>query len=172
MKIFQENMEDYQVRRLDQSDAENVLALMKTNPGYFSYLQEKEVTYEQVIEDMTELPPNTDASAKYFVGFYQNDKLDAIMDYIDGYPEKNTLFIGLFMIHGINQGKGYGKRIMLDFMRRAKLDGYEFVRLGCVDHNKEGFAFWSSLGFTEIKRVVSSGENRKDWNVIIMQYSL
>ncbi len=172
MKVFLEDMGTYQVRKLDRNDADSVLKLMKTNPRYFSYLQEHEVTYEQVIEDMTELPPNTDTSDKYFVGFYQAENMIAIMDYIDGYPEDDTLFIGLFMTHGSYHNKGYGKMIIHDFMNKAKSDGYSFVRLGCVDNNKEAFAFWTSLGFIEVKRVVSSGENRKDWNVIVMQYEL
>ena len=172
MGNVQKDKDTYQVKELSLLDADIVLQLMRTNQEYFTYLQEDEVTYEQVIEDMTELPPNTNASQKHFIGFYQNEKLLAIMDYIDGYPENKTRFIGLFMIRGEYRRQGYGKKLIRDFIEKSKEEGYHFLRLGCLENNIKALDFWSSWGFQEINRVISKGENRRDWNVIVMQYKL
>ena len=66
------------------------------------------VTEESIAEDLTALPPNIQPTAKYFVGFYSENRLVAILDLIDGYPEDKIAFIGLFMTDIDTQGRGIG----------------------------------------------------------------
>ena len=47
---------------------------------------------------------------KYYIGFFENSMLVAIMDLIDGYPNSNSAFIGFFMMSRTLQGVGIGSR--------------------------------------------------------------
>ena len=49
------------------------------------------------MNDMNALPPNKEMCDKYYLGFYDGEKLIAVMDFIMAYPDELTAFIGFFM---------------------------------------------------------------------------
>lgn len=63
---------------------------------------------------MIALPPNVSIENKYYIGFFKNEKLIAIMALILQYPNVDTAFIGLFMMDEHEQGKGIGSKIISD----------------------------------------------------------
>ena len=63
---------------------------------------------------MEALPPNKSYDDKYYIGFFENDSLVAIMDLILGYPTEEIAFIGLFMTNVQYQNKGIGSNIIRD----------------------------------------------------------
>ncbi|MBP5169025.1 MAG: GNAT family N-acetyltransferase, partial [Oscillospiraceae bacterium] len=76
----------YDIRRLDDSDAESILSFCQKNTQFYEYCK-AEPTREQVLNDLHITPPDIDLSDKYYIGFYRNKTLIAVMDLIDGYPE-------------------------------------------------------------------------------------
>ena len=59
-------------------------------------------------------------SDKYYVGFYEDKTLVAVMDLIDGYPNADTAYIGFFMMDPTYQGKQIGTAIIsevTDYLR-------------------------------------------------------
>ena len=56
------------------------------------------MSYESIEEDMTAIPPNVVIERKYYVGFYDANKLLAVLDLIDGYPDRNLVFIGFYYL--------------------------------------------------------------------------
>ena len=48
------------------------------------------------MNDMSVLPPNKEMCDKYYLGFYDGEKLIAVMDFIMAYPDELTAFIGFF----------------------------------------------------------------------------
>ncbi len=54
---------------------------------------------EDIHDDMKVTPPGIDLSDKYYFGFFDNQKLVAIMDIIDGYPKSEIAYIGFFMMN-------------------------------------------------------------------------
>ena len=82
----------YHVRRLEERDIPDIYALCIKNPLYYEYCPPV-VTPEGIKSDMEELPPNTAPSQKYYLGFYEQQKLIAVLDLIDGYPTKENAFI-------------------------------------------------------------------------------
>ena len=84
MLNYQKISTSFLVRRLDESDADSVLALCAENEQFYRYCPQ-EATREQVLEDMTVTPPGKAAKDKYFLGFFEGNILIAVMDLIDGY---------------------------------------------------------------------------------------
>ena len=46
------------------------------------------MTRKSIESDMMALPNNIDIKDKYYVGYFKNEKLIAVLDLIDGYPKR------------------------------------------------------------------------------------
>lgn len=169
---LKQTLTDYEVKKITEKEYTDLFELQKTNPYYFSCVQDHPVTYEETVSDVSALPPHTDYSQKFFIGFYKGQELEAIMDYIEGYPTEESVFIGLFMINGNKHRNGIGSNIIARFLDTLKHNRIKKVGLGCNLENARGFQFWNSMGFKEVKRVVSKEEGRQDWNLIVMEKTL
>ncbi len=146
--------EDYQVRYLEQQDIPTVLALMRGNEQYYRYCGGDAVPTEQGIRrDMALTPPGTSLKDKYYVGFFKNGRLAAIMDLIDGYPDDDTAFIGFFMMCRDCQGTGVGSRMVSHLCGVLRAEGCHRVRLGIDEGNPQSTHFWQKNGFRTIRRV-------------------
>ena len=136
----------YTVRRLDEKDAEAVFCLYQSNPQYFTAMDDVP-TLSSAKADLIVLPPNKAIEDKYYVGFYDEAHLVAIMDLIRGFPNEQTAFIGLFMVHAAQQGRGIGSKIIADVLSHLKSLGFSRCRLGYVKTNLQSKSFWFKNGF-------------------------
>jgi len=108
---------------------------------------------------MKALPPNTDPTQKYYLGFYQNQQLTAVLDLIDGYPAKDVVFIGFFMTSAAIQQKGIGTTIINDICHYLKLEHYTKVQLAWVKGNPQSEHFWTKNQFVGIKETFSTASD-------------
>jgi len=136
----------HQVRRITQEDISDVYALCKSNQKYYQYTNAAP-TVESLTEIISSVPEGAGMSDKYFVGFYEQDRLIAVLDLITGYPEKNDAFIGWFMVDGQRQRQGIGSQIFADVRAAMTGQGYDYLSLSCEKENTEAIAFWQSQGF-------------------------
>jgi len=159
---------EFIVRNLDRGDIPAVLVLCEGNPLYFEYCPPM-ATAETIADDMTALPPGMTKAQKYYVGFFLDsinnlsnnlsasaEKLIAVMDIIDGYPQPGTAFIGFFMTDAEAQNKGIGSRIISDCTAQLKSEGFDTIRLAWVKGNPQAEHFWLKNGFTPLKETSSS----------------
>lgn len=156
----------YGVRRLDESDAEGILALCRENPQFYRY-SAAEATLERVLDDLRIAPPGIAPPDKYFVGFYQGNALIAVMDLIDGYPTPETAYIGFFMMDKAHQGRKLGSAIIREAAAYLKAIGMTAIRLAIDKGNPQSTHFWSKNGFIVIKEV-----DRNGWPVLVAERRL
>lgn len=150
---------DYNVRRITESDITAVYRLCKTNKRYYRTMRTVP-TRESLTEVMSDMPGDTGTENKFFVGFYDEDEeLVAVMDLITEYPEKNSAYIGWFMVRGDMQGEGVGSRIFADVRAALKGYGVDRVSLGCVKENEDAIAFWNAQGFAATGEEKPSGKH-------------
>lgn len=140
---------NYTVRRLSETDADTAYELMRGNTLFYEF-HPPFVTKESILEDMKALPPNKSREDKYYVGFFENTALVAIMDLILNYPAENTAFIGFFMTDVRYQNKGVGSGIISDVCDCLKLQGYGKIRLGVDKGNPQSYAFWTKNRFARV----------------------
>lgn len=136
----------YTVRKLNNNDIEALYNLYKENTVFYRY-HPPIATKESIIKDMKALPPNKSFDDKFFLGFFKNDKLIALMDVIRDYPYKNVIFIGLFMIDTTFQGQGVGTKIIRECCSYWKSLKYQKVRIGVDKENPQSNAFWRKNKF-------------------------
>lgn len=156
----------YRVRKLGEAEVLEIFELCKGNPQYYEYCP-PEVSIEGILADMKALPPKKSMKDKYYVGFYGEKKLVAVMDLILEYPNENTAFVGFFMVRKDLQGKGIGSQIIEEVCEYLKQQ-FSYVRLGYVKGNKQGENFWLKNRFEKTGQE-TEGE---DYTVVIMQRGL
>ena len=71
----------YDVRKLNFDDVEMIYTFCKRNTQYYEYCG-KEITIELIENDLEITPPGIPDEQKYYIGFFDNNKLVAIMDLI------------------------------------------------------------------------------------------
>ncbi len=147
--------EEYTVRELTPADVPAVLRLMQENSLYYQYCGGDAVPSEAGIRrDISIVPQGKTLEDKYYVGFYRNETLAAIMDLIDGYPEDDIAFVGFFMMEAALQGNGEGTKIISRLCAELKNLGFRRVRLGIDKGNPQSTHFWKKNGFQVIREVL------------------
>lgn len=87
--------QQYHVRRLTENDKMDIFELCRKNTLYYEH-RPPFVSLQSIAKDMYALPPDITDDDKYYVGYYDEEKLIAVMDLIMGYPDQLTAFIGFY----------------------------------------------------------------------------
>lgn len=127
------------------------------------------MTRKSIESDMMALPNNIDIKDKYYVGYFKNEKLIAVLDLIDGYPKKDIVFIGFLMIDISIQKNGVGSAIvneLIDYLTTLK---YKEVRLGWINGNLQAEHFWIKNGFCSI--IPNHSGNASNMALVIFFFS-
>ena len=157
----------YNVKRIETPDIEIVYELCCNNSLYYQYCPPF-VSTQSIKDDMSALPPNKTLKDKYYVGYYEENKLIAVMDLIMGYPEESVAFIGFFMTDIYVQNKGIGSSIIEELCAALSQFGVSSIRLGWVRGNPQAEYFWHKNGFTETGATYETD----NYTLVIAQRSL
>lgn len=135
----------YRIRELNNNDLDIIFNLCKENNLYYKYCPPK-VSKESILEDLKALPPNKTLNDKYYLGYFKDDELICVLDLIDAYPNKDTLWIGFFMMNVNYQNKNIGTNIVSELCLNVK-ERYKYIMLAWVKGNKQSESFWIKNGF-------------------------
>ena len=137
----------YTIRDLLPQDADMIYEVLKNNTLFYKY-HPPMVTAESILEDMEALPPNKGYEDKYYIGFFDEGTLVAVMDLIEHYPNPGTALLGFFAMNANLQGQGIGTEIISDSVAYLAQAGFKKIRLGIDKGNPQSKAFWLKNGFT------------------------
>ena len=163
MDVYDSFSNNFHVKKITKEDIPAALQLCIGNPMYYEHMK-MEPTLENLEEVIEVLPPNKTLEDKYFMGYYKEGKLIALLDLIFDYPDKNIAFIGWFIMDKKWQGKGIGTKIIKDLEKSMKAHGFYKLRLGYVKDNEQSAAFWKKNDF------LPTGSERDDeqYTVVIL----
>ena len=156
-----------QCRVLTEADVPVVYELCRQNPLYYHHCPPF-VTEESIREDMKALPPGKTLEDKFYLGWFEEDQLIAVMDLIRAFPDAETWFIGFFMMAANAQGKGVGSRIISELCTELADRGVKHIRLGWVQGNPQAEHFWLKNAFVRTG-VTSKTEN---YTIVLAQREL
>lgn len=146
----------YTVRKLTATDIDAIYALSAGNPLFYEYCPPY-ATKESILCDMNALPPQCKEEDKYYIGFFRENNLIAVMDLISGYPKEDTAYIGLFMTDKKVQGRGVGTEIIKECSRYLKNQGFRSMQLAYAKENPQSEAFWKKNGFCKTGKETDQG---------------
>lgn len=138
----------YDVRRMSEPDISPMLSLCEGNPQYYQYCPPA-VSAENLKADLEALPPGMTLKDKYYVGYFKDGCLIALLDLIEGFPDSSRTFIGFFMMDYMASGAGIGSQIIEELCQYLLSAGIAAVRLGWVAGNPQAEHFWKKNGFIE-----------------------
>ena len=136
----------YKVKELKASDAPAVLKLECTTPLYFEHCPPTP-SIQSVLDDMKALSPKRSLEDRYYIGFFEEKELIAIMDLILYYPNEDTAFIGLFMVLSDKQGTGVGTETIDECFSELREISFSAIRLGYMKENSQSATFWNKNNF-------------------------
>lgn len=143
---------NYDVRKLNIDDAQMIYSFCKRNTQYYEYCG-KEISIELIENDLEITPPGIPIEQKYYIGFFDNSKLVAIMDLIEGYPDCDYAYIGFFMMNYELQGRGIGSIIISEALEYLHEQSFQKAQLGIDKNNPQSNHFWRKNGFEVIREV-------------------
>lgn len=156
----------YHVRFMDDTDADDILELCLQNTQFYAYCG-KQPSRELILNDLHITPPGIELSSKYYIGFYEDTVLTAVMDLIEGYPDGDSCYIGFFMMKKEMQGRQIGSGIIREVCGYLKEAGFTSVRLAIDKENPQSTHFWKKNGFEVIREVERDG-----WTVLVAEKTL
>ena len=147
----------YDVRKLTLNDVQMIYTFCKRNTQYYKYCG-KELTIELIEKDLKITPPGIPIEQKYYIGFFNQNTLVAVMDLEDGYPNDDYIYIGFFMMDYDLQGRGIGSMIISEALDYLHKQGFQKCQLGIDKDNPQSNHFWRKNGFEVIREVEMEDE--------------
>lgn len=157
----------YAVRELTRAYVPEMLRVARSNPLFYQYMR-PDPTEENLAADLVALPPRRTLADKHFFGWFDGQRLVAMMDLISRHPQPEMAFIGWFIVDAAEQGHGLGRRLISDVLVMLKADGVSEVRLGRIAGNPQSEHFWQVCGFADN----GLGYDTEDYHVTVMSRML
>lgn len=138
------------IRILNESDAQSYqdirLSALKNNPEAFGSTYEREAKFS--LEVVAERVQPT--KEKFVLGAFNESSLVGIVTFMRESSLKTSHKGNVFGMYVVpeSRGKGLGKALVMDLIRRAKTcDGLEHINLTVVSKNRSAKKLYESLGF-------------------------
>lgn len=160
------------MRDVTEDLLKDVLEIYRTNEEYFIISSNEKPSVQTIMDDKSEIPPNSKLEKKNYKLILKDDRSIGIIDYVIDYPDEQTIYIGLLLIHGEFHRQGYGREFIEQFISSMKKDGYLKIRLGVLKQNHKAFEFWTKMGFNLVKEVRSTIKPEKNWEIRVMEMIL
>lgn len=144
---------EYQVKKLTVTDADHALKLVQSNANFFNFCPPAP-TRHSILEDMKVVPADKTLADKYYLGYYKDNKLIAIIDLIVGYPAELDAWIGFFMTDASVQKQGIGSKIMTDLVDALSETKLKRIELAYPKGNAQSQQFLLKNDFTDMNREV------------------
>ncbi len=145
-----------------QKDKTEVTEFFIQNKSYLIYQDHKKID-EATTRDFFygQLPAGKTYADKLLLGYYQNDELVCVVDLLKNYPTDGTWVIGLMLLAENKRDKGLGKILLLDLEKYLATEKVKVIRLGVLEDNHVGKAFWQRNGFVKNGEIVFHEDGRR-----------
>ncbi|WP_308634645.1 GNAT family N-acetyltransferase [Paenibacillus silvisoli] len=127
--------------------AASELAIFNSNPFFNSISKDKEQLTDADIA--AELKDAEQAGAERYI-IRDNGTDIGILEFLMTNPNDSCTWIGLLVISGHVQGRGYGNAALMLFDAIMRDRGVTFHRLGVLAANEPAHAFWQRNGCTPV----------------------
>lgn len=144
------------LRKLDAGDADdiqNLQHILLSVPDYWQRIWGEQPKDDAAQETFRMLPPDLrDPDSKMIYGIFEDDRIVGCIDLVQGWPDSNTMMIGLLIITPTRQRRGIGKHALFQVEQMAKDLQLKKLRLGVIATNDHILPLYQMLGFSETGR--------------------
>lgn len=154
-------------QELRAADAGDLQAVYATVPGYYALFGglRPDEAYQAITH-----PPEV-ASPHYAWGIRVRDELVGHLDFVLGYPDPLTAYLGLLLIRGDRHGRGLGRQAFERWLAWVMTGPFRRVRLGVVVGNEAAMAFWRRVGCRPTGEIRPLVVNDREVSVHLYEYA-
>ncbi len=127
-----------------------------SNKEYYM-ITDGHIASQQDVIEVIEYRDDFPADMCFCIGISKDDEPNAFLSFFEGYPQKNTLYIGLFLVDSNFQRISLGSKIIQTLIDTAFRSKYNSIKLSVQDNNHSGYSFWKKLGFKIIGKIKCDG---------------
>ncbi len=129
-------------RELKPHEAPALQAVYETVPAYYALFGG--LRTDEAYKALTESPGVGDSHHAW--GLFEGGELIGHLDFVLGYPESTTAYLGLLLVRGDRHGRGLGRAAFEQWLAWVMAGPFRRVRLGIVEGNESAFVFWERVG--------------------------
>jgi len=163
------NLSEYKIEPVTRDNYVEVGEIFATNPEFCLLSEGKEGGAENALKEIDEGPPEFNLDNKFFVSLRKDGIIIGILDFLNGFPTPDCMWIGLLMIHGNMHNKEIGSTIVKGVLKTAGDSGHRRVQLGVIEENVKALNFWQRMGFKKIGEKKMEQENLGVLKIIVME---
>jgi GNAT superfamily N-acetyltransferase len=138
---------------LSENDVPAIARLYARCDDYFFIQDGEAATLLDARELFTDVPPEKSENDQTVLAWRESQDLDALASMLRDYPSTGIWYLGFMLVDPDLRGQGVGRLFYSMLERWAINRGAKEIRLAVVEANHQGYNFWISLGFHEIRRV-------------------
>ena len=125
-----------------QPTRELLVELFEDSPDYFQRLHGGPYQDKDVTDVFEQMPPGVNEKQAWLA--MEGEVPVGLVDFLIGYPEPGTAYIGFLLVRESRHGEGLGARLCAFVEETA---GCDKIVLAVLETNEPAFAFWGKMGF-------------------------
>ena len=156
-----ENMQlrlpEFVIERITTDNFEKYEEIFYCNKEYFLLTDGQAATKEAIIETIEYCPNDFPKENVYNIGVSYNGKPVGSLFALYCYPDKQTFYIGLFLMNEEFKKQGIGTKVIKALFDSFSNTVIEKFCLSVQDNNISGCRFWNNLGFEVVNQNICEG---------------
>lgn len=162
----------YSVRELTEKDLPQMLALEKSQADYLKLQGKSDLTIDEIKSDLTSVPLSVNQNQKWTLGFFKDEKLVAIIDFLTDYPQVQTVWIGLFIVSKADEGKGIAAHLSKALFKSLKSEQFTNVQTLKYEQETTNQILLEKLGFIDQQPLVLKSSDGSNIPAILSKLTL
>ena len=143
------NISDYSTCEITKKNYLQFIDVFYSNKAYYQLTNGQDATEEECLQTIAYCPKGFDKHSVFCKGILQSGKAVAVLAYLEGYPDKSILWLGLLLVHADFHGQGVGSAIVDAFIASAT-GRFQAIRLSVEKSNVAAIKLWRKVGFSVI----------------------
>lgn len=162
----------YSVRELTENDLPQMLSLEESQSEYLQLQGKSQLTLAEIKSDLSSVPLSVKPSQKWTLGFFKDNKLVAIIDFLTDYPQVQTVWIGLFLVSKNNEGQGIATHLSKALFKSFKSEKFTNVQTLKYEQEPVNQKLLEKLGFVDQQQLVLKNSEGLDVPAILSKLTL
>ena len=144
------NLQGYSVEPITNENLNQYEDVFYCNTEYYMVTEGRAATKKDCEETLEYTVEGIPGSNHYKIGFFDQENPVACLFLIEGYPENDVLWLGLFLVHNRYKRRGIGTACIQSLIKGLRGTSTRKIRLSVQDNNVSGLSFWRRMGFSVI----------------------
>ena len=154
---MQVRLSEFVIERITTDNFEKYEEIFYCNKEYYLLTDGQAATKETIIETIEYCPNDFPKENVYNIGILYNGKPVCCIFTLYGYPDKQTFYIGLFLMNEEFKKQGIGTTVIKALFESCSYTVIEKFCLSVQDNNLSGCRFWKNLGFEVVNQNMCEG---------------